>query len=44
MMNHKVRIQKTTKCDTRALDKTFTEQDVFEDTRKHIEAVICVCT
>ena len=32
-------IQKTTKCDTRALDKNFTKADVKSDTKKHIRAV-----
>ncbi len=35
-----IKIEKTTKCDTRSLDKNFTEIDVMNDTIKHQRAVI----
>lgn len=38
-----IKIKKTTKCDTRALDKTFNITDIESDTKKHIKAVQDAC-
>jgi len=43
MKLQKVRIKKTTKCDTRAIVGNFTKQDVLDDTLKHKSAVIDAC-
>ena len=39
---NKIKILKTTKCDTRAIDDNFTETDVLSDSIKHISAVMSV--
>lgn len=41
---NKVTIKKTTRCDTRSIEKNFTEEDVKQDTLLHIEAVKKVCS
>lgn len=38
----KIKILKTTKCDTRAIDDNFSKQDVLSDSIKHILAVMAV--
>lgn len=38
----KIKILKTTKCDTRAIDDSFSKQDVLSDSIKHILAVMTV--